>query len=723
MRARRSTFSPLSPPTLLNDIGFDRKSYSSGFSNPKTPVDEAKHAKSRLGLGIPEAPFNPDSSPIRSPGGDKLARAEKGEALKNTPNLAQGIEQKLWKYTASGSIVKRWLLEIISWLLSALCMTAIIVILFALNNRPVPTSWPMNLTLNAYVAILSKIASAALLLPASEALGQLKWSWFQGDSKKMWDFEIFDNASRGPWGSFLLLIRTKGRTLAALGAAVTIFAMALDPFFQQLVRYPQRWEIQPQNSSIPRVRWYEPDYNRVIKQNGQKIISSDLDIKPVVDKFFLDLGIPQVQVGNGTRAEIPVACPTSNCTWEPYETLSVCSECADIADMLEFACLVANLDWVQNATSYVPYDNGTMCGWFLNATSAKPILMSGYQADPVTNQSSGEILLTRTLPLVTNINRRSLFSGSISFKHVRNPITDFLVVSAADGPDRERILNSIFRHQRPRALECVLSWCVQTIESSYYQGTYTETIKNRFTNTSTGPWPWTTIMVRENTAVYEYNQNITVDLHEGGEQGNDSSYGASNETAFHVLTIFDDYLPSYTTTGTNTSETYLKYMTYETSPVRLETPKNPWSAPSNMTHHVERLATTMTNMLRQLSVDKITGKSFSEETFIEVRWLWLSLPVGLLVLTLIFLVATVIRTSKEMGGVGVWKNSSIATLLYGLPDEMQQKITTSQTESTPRTKAKELNVKMVPSRGWRISGNLLSPIARKSKPQPQPGWI
>ena len=93
-------------------------------------------------------------------------------------------------------------------------MSAILAVLLVLRKNRIGR-WPFDdigLTLNAYVSILSRISSAALLLPTSEALGQLKWSWFlQKESKRMWDFEIFDNASRGPWGSILLLIRTKGR--------------------------------------------------------------------------------------------------------------------------------------------------------------------------------------------------------------------------------------------------------------------------------------------------------------------------------------------------------------------------------------------------------------------------------------------------------------------------------------------------------------------------------
>jgi hypothetical protein len=88
-------------------------------------------------------------------------------------------------------------------------MGAIVGVLIFLRDEKLP-KWPLGLTLNSYISILSKIAGAALLLPTTEALGQLKWGWFQ-KPRKMVDFEIFDEASRGPWGSLMLILRSKGR--------------------------------------------------------------------------------------------------------------------------------------------------------------------------------------------------------------------------------------------------------------------------------------------------------------------------------------------------------------------------------------------------------------------------------------------------------------------------------------------------------------------------------
>jgi hypothetical protein len=106
-------------------------------------------------------------------------------------DLTQRLELKLAEYNASDNAFKRWLFEILCWCVSALAMSAIIGIYVYLNNKPMAQTG----ALLTYTNALGKIASAALMVPTSEALGQLKWNWFSR-SRTMWDFEIFDKASR-----------------------------------------------------------------------------------------------------------------------------------------------------------------------------------------------------------------------------------------------------------------------------------------------------------------------------------------------------------------------------------------------------------------------------------------------------------------------------------------------------------------------------------------------
>ena len=699
VRFRRNAFSPLSPRTTDDEnVEWD--------------------TKRSLGLGIQDSLFRPDVSPVM-PGIVEKVDEDRLEAMGTALNLAQRIEQRLWRYSASRNVVKRWLLEIISWSLSAACMAGIIIVLFVYKNKRIP-SWPLGLTLNAYISVLAKVASAALLLPVSEALGQLKWSWFnKGNSKKMWDFEIFDNASRGPWGSLLLLVRTKGKSLAALGAAVTIFALAMDPFFQQVVEYPEHWRLQSGRGTIPRATGYSPygpgtEYRR---DTGQNLVL-DQNLLGVANSFFYDIGTAQIPVGKGVRAEIPLLCPNSNCTWPQYETLSVCSKCADVSDFLEFECINKTLDWVQVPdvdpdTDKNVFTNGTSCGWWLKAND--PLLMTGY------NVHSGEVLLMRAQPLYDIFTRDPLPGYSAKLNHTRNPLAHAIIVSGES-------VTRIQRNSTPIAHECIISWCVQEMLSEYSEGGYTEIVNSTFVNGTLGLNPWITSPVfnddgKETGLMYDYGENVTL------TSPNGHTYEIDNLTQVMTLSLFDDAFPSTYTVinSTDEADAMLRYKQYVTmNPYTRNMTHNPLMF-ANISNHMDRMATTLTNLMRSSAhyTEMISGPAFDLETFVDVRWAWMALPLSLLGLTFLFLVATIIQSSMEQEHIGVYKTSAIATLLYGLPDAMQKKIKSSNAEGTPRANAKETRVKWVPMAGWRFSGHTnisVSPSSAKSCLSPTTEW-
>lgn len=666
-----------------------------------------------MGLGISEAPFKPDPSPI-TPSTVEKASQENTDDIQGAYNFAQRIEQRLWKYSASRNVVKRWLLELISWSLSAACMAGIVVMLFIYKNDPIP-NWPLGLTLNAYISVLSKIASAALLLPISEALGQLKWSWFQGDnSKKMWDFEIFDNASRGPWGSLLLLVRTKGKSLAALGAAVTIFALALDPFFQQVVQYPEKWQKQDGAGSIPVATGYErvsPDQRY---RDDFENLEYDQDMLAIANHYFYGSGMLPITFGKGIRSEVPLGCPYSNCTWSDYETLGICNKCTDVTENLEFGCKNGTLDWVQVPEVDVEklettYPNGTACGWYLKADD--PLLMTGYNVDRDTAHD-GEVLITRAQPLYDMFSRKAIPGYPAKLNYTRNPILHAIIASGGS-------LSDIHRNATPIAHECVLSWCAKTMTSTYSEGGYTENVTKTSHNDTVGASPWTSTKYFDDRGVYIgddvwYQENITL------KSGSGAVYQLSNVTHWLTASLFDDFFPSQYTliNSTDESDALLRYQQYLSDRVmRRNLTSNPYLH-ANISTHLDNLSTRLTNLMRSSSSSKKTemrsGPAYDKETFVDVRWEWLALPLGLLALTFIFLVSTIIRSSLEQDYVGVWKTSAIATLLYGLPDEMQKKISKSKENGTPRAKAREVRVKWLPKAGWRLSGNTMSSLSPES---------
>lgn len=75
-----------------------------------------------------------------------------------------------------------------------------------------------------------------ILLTVTSAIGQHKWLRFvAGPSTKLHDLQVFDDASRGPLGSFLLLFSIRLKSLAILGSIVTILSLGFDASVQSLI--------------------------------------------------------------------------------------------------------------------------------------------------------------------------------------------------------------------------------------------------------------------------------------------------------------------------------------------------------------------------------------------------------------------------------------------------------------------------------------------------------
>jgi hypothetical protein len=360
----------------------------------------------------------------------------------------------------------------------------------------------------------------------------------------------------------------------------------------------------------------------------------------------------------------------------------------------------------------------------LNVTSPNPILMSGYIAD--TNISTnGEALILSMLPLTTNFMRQPFYgNGSINFKQLRNTITDVLIVSAGNGS-----ATSVYHNETPIAQECVLSWCVKAIQSTYSLGEYEEEVLETFENTTAGPWPWIATPYAtefDNGTDQFFLQDIMIDSGVSLSGRNITGYGTSNSSVGPVMWGFIDFFPSYTTTSNESAVPFMRYKTWSRNPPETRIIDfNPWLAPNNVTRHMERFATALTNVIRSAgSREMLEGAAYGKETYITVRWGWLSFPLLLLVLSSLFLVATIVKTPKGPGA-GVWKNSTIPTLIYGLPKETQTQLNSSSTWNSTKS-TKKVRIRLLPNMGWRVSGHsqlTASPRLPHPTVQPPRGWI
>lgn len=238
------------------------------------------------------------------------------------------------------------------------------------------------------------------------------------------------------------------------------------------------------------------------------------------------------------------------------------------------------------------------------------------------------------------------------------------------------------------------------MESSYNLGEYNETILNTVFNTTPGSFPWSAFPYedefRNGTDIF-LNENVTI------RKGN-LDYGTSNTTASAVIQSFTEIFPAYTTQLRNSSANIFRFKTSKTGPAfTQDLTFNPWLAPNNVTRHLERLATALTNVVRSAPSRKdVAGHAYGRETFISVRWEWMIFPLLLLLLSLAFLVSTIVKTSKDVGA-GNWKTSAMPALIYSLPKEAQGQFTSSSTWSNSKS-TKKVRIRLSSNLGWRVSG-------------------
>ncbi|EXJ59859.1 hypothetical protein A1O7_04006 [Cladophialophora yegresii CBS 114405] len=197
-------------------------------------------------------------------------------------------------------------------LLCVCILAAIVRILVAYDNQRVP-DLPDGLNINAIVPLLASFAKAALLVVVAAALRQEKWLWFIDKPRPLTTVDEFEEASRGPYGSAMLILSRRGSIRALLAALVTVLALGFEPFLQQVLNTVVReTAIVSEPASIRTPTSYsEP----VIGNLGD----SGLSLHALIGAF-----------GGATGAVPPPLCSGGNCTWPAYDTLAMCTRCQDM---------------------------------------------------------------------------------------------------------------------------------------------------------------------------------------------------------------------------------------------------------------------------------------------------------------------------------------------------------------------------------------------------------
>ncbi|KAJ5793839.1 hypothetical protein N7457_000438 [Penicillium paradoxum] len=211
-----------------------------------------------------------------------------------------------------------WLLESISSILALALVLAIALIFWYMDNKPL-SAWNARVSLNATVSILTTACTTALMHGVSTFIGQSKWLHFKDKSSKLADFETFDGASRGVWGSILLLTTVKWN-IATIGAFITILRLAFAPFAQQVVSIEQRDIISVSDiATFGYAHNYQHPISSGLANSGPSSFPQDPGMQSAI-----------IQGLYGLNATESFNCPGA-CRWpESYTSIGFKAECRNV---------------------------------------------------------------------------------------------------------------------------------------------------------------------------------------------------------------------------------------------------------------------------------------------------------------------------------------------------------------------------------------------------------
>lgn len=429
------------------------------------------------------------------------------------------------------------------------------------------------------------------------------------------------------------------RTLASIGAAILLLSVPLDLFYQQIVSFPTIIRVdQSINTTISRAILYDPDPDFQYR-DGDTSIPEDALLQAFTKPYWRSTGL---------SPGVDLRCPTSNCTYDPFDTLAIDFRCGKLpVDLLEFGCKNTSAEWLSTVVLDNPGSNPNVssCGWYLQPPYADmPQLMSGYEM--IADASIGEVLTTRFYPLTDVLTQRMYNNGSINFPDVKHPIVDFILVSTPGG------FEGATSNTTPTVTECEAHWVVKRLQAKVVKNVLTEETVDTFEfHDNLDP----ALTWNQNHTIYNANFTMTLpDPH--SFTGDTSTYGLSNITAYKVWQVWASLAPSAFTRPVKNnpanSGPVLKTMYPPNSSPHLSQvldPALPWDTPANVSDHMAQVINTMNQVLRRNTAserkrhDVCVGSAYYTTVIVSIRWQWIAFPIALWLFALSFLAATMLR--------------------------------------------------------------------------------
>ncbi|KAF2167532.1 hypothetical protein M409DRAFT_22339 [Zasmidium cellare ATCC 36951] len=571
------------------------------------------------------------------------------------PSLEQYEPKQQWRDAAEKNPFKLWWMEMLSIMVSLACLGANIAFLVALDNQEYK-SWKIakaNITPNTVISIIATFTKASLLLPVAEVLSQLKWLYFQARIQRLSDLQVFDDASRGPLGSLKLLWKVNRHSaVASMGAILTVLALALEPFTQQVIRYPTKQAPTTNVTAlIGATQAFDPSAfagsanGIVLKANEVQQLTAAIDsaiIRKAPDAMF--------------------TCPSGSCTWPGFSSLGLCNEYQNISSVVNVTCENKGSDVSKNSTyhlcnytavdgsygnpqvdpNYSIFDQpGLLIGWTLWATKGDGIYRSSTQMNISQDQSLD----------------------------TRDPMFDILYFQDSYTSDDPNAPQSIM----PETLRSRLTWCARYYGSTaFYNGSLHDAPDFSAPLVSDGGAYGAIQPDTSNLTSYEIMLlNATDNTYQIDGDFSEIFRNLLNSMLVNVvyhndsdvtnLDVFQEMLPT---------EYFQEF--FQTGPVQgnneyLKGVAIYYASNGSILDTFDNIATSVTNQMRSsYASTNITGTVTQTVVYVHVVWPWLIYSITMTLLAAALLGATMWLSSGK--DKLVWKSSSLATLFHGLPD-------------------------------------------------------
>lgn len=562
-------------------------------------------------------------------------------------------------------------------------------LLFIYRGRAVP-ELSMGLTFNTVISVLITAAKAGMRSAVASAIGQIKWTRFQSRRSPLYDFEVFDQASRGgPLGAINFLTSIGWASSAAIGAVVVLLSLAMDPFAQQVLTYPVRLTFE---------------------DSAEAKLAFATNINPANPEldFLIQQNVNQAMWNN--TPGFSAFCGSGNCTYPPVQTLSWCPRCEDITEAVELNGCEMAFDF-SNASCGTP-----SIGCEISISSGLNMTMwnSADRAEELENSAYGPPQNVFTIAPVTTFVWDLLgdsyypWSGysyqSFEFLGERYNMVALGQVDLKFDPIRPFSPLTV-----KRALGCVMNPCVRQYSVSINAGSpLIESIKiSDGTVASIGgensgkfpPWAFTGDNELQTTC---WVSNYTLLSDSNAAIGNPQLWPYGNETLCSNGLIFSKCTIDTTAImcadeASRQARVIPSLLTGNvTSPFLISGPITypiPWSenttASQNDTTKVSaydtvyssytlkkmllheglnvtlhNIAESLTVMMQNVSTSEVTGQVGRARAFVQVQWLWLIYPAFVIFAGIVLVLHTIVDTKRAH--MHVWKNSSLAVMYHGV---------------------------------------------------------